>query len=193
MVPMVDVIEKILLFGTILFVFCSCTKDDEQVLYFLGDSMIANWDVESAFPNRITRNLGVDGLHVEGLRNTNISDMSAEVVALVGTNDLHGHMSDDELASYSDIYEKEICQIGGGRIFVISVLPTSDKDKNRIIEKFNKEMCQRLKQYMNVTFIDCHNAFLDEDGGIKEDLFRDGLHLNDYGYILLGNHVKPFL
>ena len=54
-------------------------------------------------------------------------------------------------------------------------------------------MCQRLKQYMNVTFIDCHNAFLDEDGGIKEDLFRDGLHLNDYGYILLGNHVKPFL
>ena len=186
-------IEKILLFWAILFVFCSCTKDDEQVLYFLGDSMIANWDVEAAFPNRITKNLGVDGLHVEGLRNANISDMSAEVVVLVGTNDLHGHMSDDELTSYSDIYEKEICQIGGGRIFVISVLPTSDKDKNRIIEKFNREMCQRLKQYMHVTFIDCHNAFLDEDGGIKEDLFRDGLHLNDYGYILLGNHVKPFL
>lgn len=186
-------IEKILLFCAILFVCCSCTKDDEQVLYFLGDSMIANWDVEAAFPNRITENLGVDGLHVEGLRNANISDMSAEVVVLVGTNDLHGHMSDDELTSYSDIYEKEICQIGGGRIFVISVLPTSDKDKNRIIETFNREMCQRLKQYMNVTFIDCHNAFLDEDGGIKEYLFRDGLHLNDYGYILLGNHVKPFL
>lgn len=186
-------IEKILLSWVMLFVLCSCCKDDEQVVYFLGDSMIANWDVEATFPNRITKNLGVDGLHVEGLRNVNISDISAGVVVLVGTNDLHGHMSDDELASYSDIYEKEICRIGGGRIFVISVLPTSDKDKNRIIEKFNKEMCQRLKQYMNVTFIDCHNAFLDEDCGIKEDLFRDGLHLNDYGYILLGNHVKPFL
>ncbi|MDE6152292.1 MAG: hypothetical protein K2G12_09960 [Prevotella sp.] len=187
-------IEKILLFWAILFVFCSCTKDDEQVLYFLGDSMIANWDVESTFPNRITKNLGVDGLHVEGLRNANISDMSAEVVVLVGTNDLHGHMSDDELTSYSDIYEKEICQIGGGRrIFVISVLPTSDKDKNRIIEKFNKEMCQRLKEHTDVIYVDCYDVFIDETGVLREDLSRDGLHLNDYGYILLGDRVKRFL
>ncbi|MDE5986419.1 MAG: hypothetical protein K2H16_03955 [Prevotella sp.] len=185
--------EKSLYVLYIVILLCSCSKDDEHVLYFLGDSMIANWDVEVTFPNRITKNLGVDGLHAEGLRNVNISDISSEVVVLVGTNDLHGHMSDEELAVYCDSYEKEICRIGGGRIFVISVLPSSDKDKNSIIEKFNKEMCQRLKQYMNVSFIDCYDAFSDEDGGIKEDLFRDGLHLNDYGYMLLGDQVKPFL
>lgn len=185
--------EMCLYILSILILLCSCSKNDEQVLYFVGDSMIANWDVEVAFPSRITKNLGVDGWHVEDLRNINISDMSAEVVVLVGTNDLHGHMADDDFVAYCDSYEKEICRIGGGRIFVISVLPTFNKDKNNIIDKFNRELCQRLKRYMNITFIDCHEAFVDEDSFIKEDLSRDGLHLNDYGYILLGDLIKPFL
>lgn len=185
--------SKILSILTLILLLCSCSNDNEQVLYFVGDSMIANWDVEAAFPNRITRNLGVDGCHIEEFSTIRISSKFDDVLVLIGTNDLYGNMSDEDITIYCNHYESHICQISNGRILVVSILPTSDKKKNNVIHRFNMEMKQRLKLHTNVVFIDCYNVFVDTDGLIKEDLTREGIHLNDYGYILLTDKVKNFL
>lgn len=176
-----------------LMLFCSCNKGEESVLYFVGDSMIANWDVEASFPNHVTKNLGRDSSHSSYLNSVSLPYKNADVVVLIGTNDLHGGISDAELSVYCEDYESKLCQIGGGRILVVSILPTSNKDKNNVICKFNKEICRRIEAHANMVFVDCYNVFMDDGGLIKEDLSRDGIHLNDYGYILLGDQIKPFL
>lgn len=155
--------------------------------------MIANWDVEMAFPNRITINRGIDGSQADILGMTYIPDSQSDVVILVGTNDLYGNMPDTDLNVYCDEYVSNVCRISGGRIFVISVLPTSYKDKNMTIHEFNAKLETRLKQHNNIIFVDCYNEFLNNDGLIKEDLTREGIHLNDYGYMLLTNTLKMFL
>ena len=52
--------RKILLVLIGVLCLCSCSNDDEAdtTLVFIGDSMIANWDVERYFPNRIVENRG---------------------------------------------------------------------------------------------------------------------------------------
>lgn len=185
--------EKGICLLTLLFLLCSCSKDNEQVLYFIGDSMIANWDVEASFPNYITKNLGKDGSQASYLGIVCIPDMESEVVVLIGTNDLYSNMSDTELTGYCEDYRNYLSQMDGKKILVVSVLPTSNNDKNNVIRKFNIEMAKRLKPYTHVMFVDCYSAFLDGKGKIREDLSRDGIHLNDYGYILLEDHIKPFL
>lgn len=187
------VLKNVLYLFSALILLCSCSKEDEKALYFVGDSMIANWDVETAFPNRVTRNFGQDGSHISYLDAVKVMDTNADVVVLIGTNDLHASLSEAELLDYCDTYEEKVSRIGGSRILVLSVLPTSDREKNSVINKFNDEMRQRLKEHTDVIYVDCYDVFIDETGVLREDLSRDGLHLNDYGYILLGDRVKRFL
>lgn len=178
---------------TILFLFCSCSKESERELCFIGDSMIANWDVEESFPNRITRNWGKDGSHADILGTIYIPDSQSDIVILVGINDLYSNMPNAELNTYCDKYANYVCRINAERIFLISILPTSDKDKNMTVYEFNAKMKIRLKQYDNIVFVNCYKEFLNNKGLIKEGLTRDGIHLNDYGYMLLTDNLKIFL
>ena len=54
----------------------SCQNYDksDNTIYFVGDSEIANWGVEASFPNRITRNLGHDGMRLRELCFMSIED-----------------------------------------------------------------------------------------------------------------------
>ena len=61
------------------------------------------------------------------------------------------------------------------------------------VYEFNAKMKIRLKQYDNIVFVNCYKEFLNNKGLIKEGLTRDGIHLNDYGYMLLTDNLKIFL
>lgn len=183
--------------GIILFIFISfflfaCSNEDECALYFIGDSMIANWDTESAFPNRITKNLGRDGRRIDDLYSVDISDISCEIVVLIGINDLDRQMTEEQKFLYCKKYEDVLSQLKFRRLWVISILPTYDMLKNRMIREINEGIRSNLNKYPNIIYIDCHNDFL-KDGVIRNDLSRDGIHLNDYGYLRLTASVKRYL
>ncbi len=170
---------------------CSCSKDDEADVkfVFIGDSMIANWDVERFFPNRIVENRGKDGIGIAEMTTLAQPNNEADAIVLIGTNDLKPSMTDDQIAAYILDYASAIEQLKYKRIVLISILPTSNEDKNQRIEKVNDGIREALSDRSNIVYVDCYDAFL-RGSVIKEELSREGLHLNDYGYILLTDIVK---
>ena len=171
----------------------ACEKDEsDEKLYFLGDSMVANWDVEASFPNRITENLGVDGIGIATLDASVVKDNHAASVVLIGTNDLSANMSEEKLTAYCEDYLRTIAGIPSGKVVLISVLPTNNKPKNEVIQAFNERVEKRIADYAKMVFVDCYQNFC-KDGVLRKDLERDGLHLNDYGYMILTDRVKEKL
>lgn len=175
-----------------VFLLCACNGDDEadRKMYFMGDSMVANWDVEACFPHRLTENMGMDGIGIAQLGHTPTEGQIA--VVLVGTNDLHGGMTEGQLSEYCEQYTKTIAGLGGAPTLVISVLPTSNNAKNETIVQFNQKVKSLLNRNPKITYIDCYETFC-KDGVLREELSRDGLHLNDYGYMILSDCVKEKL
>lgn len=183
------------------FLFCSvflsisiiygCNKEEsgDNIIYFVGDSQIANWDVESSFPNRITRNLGKDGAKLDYLKSINIPQENADIVFEIGTNDLNVNWDENQIKDYVGIFSKQIMSFSfNNKIYVLEVFPTSNIPKNNVIKIFNYELKRTLNLGNNVV-IDVYDA-LEEDGIIKTDLTRDGLHLNDYGYRVITREIK---
>ena len=52
-------------------------------------------------------------------------------------------------------------------------------------------MC--IRDSPNVKVIKCNEDLTGEDGLIRSDYTRGGLHLNDYGYVVLTNRLKDQL
>ena len=44
---------------------CSCDKDEDASVTFIGDSLIEKWDVRFYFPTMIVRNDGVGGSGID--------------------------------------------------------------------------------------------------------------------------------
>ena len=174
-----------------LAVFCvACNKDalSDNRMCFVGDSMIANWDVERFFPNRITENLGRDGIGLTELTSIRLDDAVADIILLIGTNDLLPGMTDDGVSGYVDKYLSAIKSFRGKRVLLISVLPTANKEKNNRIELFNKLVQERIND-PHLIYVDCYSSFL-RSGVLREEFSRDGLHINDYGYNMLTDILK---
>ena len=72
------------------------------------------------------------------------------------------------------------------------MLPTNDKKKNAYIKTFNKEISVRMQKYPKVKVVKCYEA-LQEEGMIRVDLTREGIHLNDYGYKILTDITRKKL
>jgi len=184
-------IKSILLLFCLVSLFDCTNETPEQSLVFVGDSQVHNWDVESSFPNRVTKNLGVNGASVYDFRYYNTHD--AEVVVELGSNDLKAGMTYPEIDDYCKDYVKVVSGFSQSKIVVLSVLPTSDIERNQSIMLFNKSAEEKFKLYSNVVYVDCYGSFVDKEGLLRNDLSRDGLHINDYGYILLSDMVKKSL
>lgn len=175
-----------------IFFLSSCSKgNNDFTLFFVGDSMVANWDVEASFPNRETRNWGKDGARVDYLNDVNLLDN--EVIMLIGTNDLRANMNGEQIQKYAEKYQNAVSAVSTGRIILLSVLPTGNADKNETIKTFNTIIEQWASLEPNIKYLNCYSKFLDENDLLKSDLTREGLHLNDYGYIILTDIVQSTL
>ena len=166
---------------------CQDVQND-QTVYFVGDSMIANWDVEASFPNKICKNIGRDGAGINYLNDIHTGD--GITIILIGTNDLKPSLDEKHLLLLFESYKEAILKITTKSIFLISILPTNDTKKNFVIQKFNTLLGNWATTNNQITFVDSYQQFLNEKGVISYDLTRDGIHLNDYGYIILTNQVK---
>lgn len=171
---------------------CNDNDDFDVSLCFVGDSMVANWDIEQSFPNRITENRGRDGIGISELREMSLIGDGKDVVVLIGTNDIRATMGEKDISMYVDEYFNAVTVLGGKRVFLLSVLPTADIDKNRRIERFNEQVAAKVSVSSKFVFINCYDTFL-QDEVLRVDLSRDGTHLNDYGYVLLSDKLKEKL
>lgn len=179
-------------FFALLTLLCSTACDsgtEDNMLCFVGDSIVARWDVGAFFPSRHTVNLGISGIGVERITAQAPQVKGREVVIIIGTNDL-GRIKEDGEDAYARRYVEILRSLGATRLYVFSILPRAFKgdaaDINTKIERVNTAILRQLEaQSMPyATYIDAYSDFMRQDH-YRNNYSYDGLHPAPHGYEVL--------
>jgi len=172
-------------------------------IVFIGNSITEGGDDWSAkFGISNVRNRGISGDVTDGVlkRLDEITFFKPKAVfILIGINDLfniyHHHQIPsaeyvgENILKITDIIHEKSPET---KIFVQTVLPTSeDYLKDNIIIVNNIIRALRPEKYYEV--IDLYGSFANDEELLREELTYDGVHLNDSGYALWVEIVKPVL
>jgi lysophospholipase L1-like esterase len=176
-----------------------------QKILFIGDSITDYWDVKgdgggaqgegnaawgqlnTAYNNKIT-NLGFSGDETQNviwrLQNGEFpTGLDAEyAVLLIGTNNRHGPIS--TAAGIGEII-KTIHENGPStKIILLAIFPrgTGNDDPNRLRNEAVNGIIKNYDGYFGTQYVDLGQYFVNADGSLKSDLFRDKLHLTAAGY-----------
>jgi lysophospholipase L1-like esterase len=79
-------------------------------------------------------------------------------------------------------------------IIVLSVFPTRGRfaDLNALVDTMNDRI-HGLATRRRCSFLNLHPALANRSGQLREDFTEDGLHLNESGYQILADRLRPHL
>ena len=187
---------KFLLLAFCVMIIGACDNmDNETDIAFIGDSLIARWDLETYFPVCKTQNLGLIGSGIEWLEQHQSTLIEQTAVVLTGTNDLK-HLDEISIDDYACQYIDAVIGLGAKKIILISILPKNSKSDspniNQLIMKLNQSIAAKVDDEKKIEYCDVYSAFLKE-GTLNMNLSYDGIHLNQYGYEILARNIKSHL
>ncbi len=174
----------------------SCSSDmPDQKIHFIGDSIIARWDIRQAFPSRLVSNSGFSGSGIMWVESHAGSFGNEDVVVLSGTND-NSQLSSSHRLDYAKRFVDTALSLSKGRIFIFSILPRDypgdREDINADIKAFNEILSELLADYPQLVFLDVYDSFKKGES-INIKYYSDGLHLNDAGYEILNAKLRHAL
>lgn len=176
----------VLLITALALLACRDEKRDGR-LCFVGDSIVARWDVAASFPSRRVENYGRSGAGIGYIESLAGDFAEKEIVVLIGTND-SPLMTDRLRKTYAERYIDAILALGASHIYLYSVLPRDfavDRDEiNDDILKFNGLIQTLAADIPSITYLNVYPDFL-RNGNINPQYYNDGLHLSPYGYEIL--------
>ncbi len=176
---------------------CGGDSDLNKVYSFVGDSLIARWDLSYFFPACLTRNDGVSGSGVQYLESLGGKYAGGRVVVLSGTNDLGLVPSGDEQA-YAERFVEAVSNLGAGRVIVISIPPRSrnwchnELDDNTRIRAMNASIAKECGTRPGFTYVDVFDLLM-RDGYLNGEYTHDGLHMSEQGYEIITKKIKDIL
>lgn len=181
-------LHEILVAFAVLFLLSSCSDDVKDArLDFVGDSIVARWDLAEYFPSRLVYNYGKSGAGIEYLESLAGRFAGRNVVVMIGTNNNYLFVEPDR-EDYARRYVDAITALDAKRVYLYSVLPrdfTSDRDDvNDDIAEFNAVVKRMVESMPAIVYMDVYDDFL-HDGKIDFQLYSDKLHLSPYGYEIL--------
>lgn len=185
--------SHIIIYLLSVLIFCSCNPDLDKktTLTFVGDSMIARWDLQRYFSSFITYNKGISGAGISYIESLAGKMSGKNIVVLIGTNDHSMITNDEDRKLYVRRYIDAINALGADNIYLYDVLPRDFRNDNaslnHAIESFNSEIEALIPDYPSIRYISVYDYFIDKNGHIIEEYFNDGLHLSDHGYTILSN------
>ena len=166
----------------------------EKRVVFFGDSITEGWAVDGKFfPGKPYVNRGIGGQTTAQLlvrfRQDVIGLRPTVVVILAGTNDLAENGGPTTLEAIEDNLQSmaELARLNGIRVVLASVLPArgypwrpglQPADK---ISALNRWIAAYSAQ-QHVVYLDYYSAMVDEKGGLRADLTKDGVHPTPAGY-----------
>lgn len=169
---------------------------------FLGDSHTEQFDFEHfGLPEIVNR--GITGDFTEGILlrlDEIIRSHPKKIFIEIGTNDIIEKVSEKDICKNYEriIYQitKEIPKTG---IYIQSIFPvsmegtflTSNKDINNRIIHVNEKL-KVLAEEHHLVYINLYDKF-SENNSLRNDLNSDGIHLNNKGYAIWAETIKPFL
>ena len=109
-----------------------------------------------------------------------------DVFILIGINDLNsGRKVETMEAGYRELLKRVRGKRPDLRIHVQSVLPTRGayEKRNASVRDFNERL-KKLATELGCSFIDLHALMCDQNGLLKSEFTRDGLHLTEPAYLI---------
>lgn len=183
-------------------------QNDENIVFY-GDSITNKYDIENFFPSNNIINSGISGDEASDLIERINDDVykynPSKVFILIGINDLnHGVDKDEILNNIQEVITGIKINRKLAKIYVQSIYPINkdymkEKDygfneelTNDDIIDLNKkieELCKKNK----ITYIDVYDSLLDEDGNLNREYSKEGLHLNDVGYLKVSETLSKYI
>lgn len=204
------IILLVIFIGTSHKVYAISDKQEEKVkkfnqtenIVFLGDSLFDLYKTEYIFDDLPIVNSGIAGNTTSDI----LSDMEnriykynpTRVFLLIGINDFYGSkdkLPKEELIDTITNRTNEIIDnIKKNRpkckIYLVSLLPINDNLLPQATPEFDREVINEINFNLRttyeddkmLTYIDANSKLQDENGLLREEYTREGLHLNDLGY-----------
>jgi hypothetical protein len=165
----------------------------QQKIIFAGDSAAGrcNWSSYFGFP---IENRGVDGLETFQLVNSIqdiVSSKPNKVFITIGGNNVFNRHESLVAGDVDMIIAKIRMTSPSTQIFFHSILPVKTDALNGTIERCNDQV-QAVCNSRGVRFISIYSLFKNSTTVINLKYYAsDGIHLNDAGYQLWANTIRP--
>jgi len=168
-------------------------------IVFLGNSITEGGkDWNEKFGIVGISNRGISGDSTDGViaRLNEIIHFSPKAIfLLIGINDIYNDLtpSTDYIANNILKIIKRINQeLPETKIFLQTILPVEKevyKEKIIAVNGIIKSFVSQSK----FEIIDLYSIFVNDEGKMKQELSYDGVHLNDKGYSVWVDHIKPIV
>lgn len=167
---------------------------------FVGSSSIRMWKLDQSFPKFKTINRGFGGSEIADsihfAERIILKHQPAVVLLYAGDNDIaHGKSAKTVTADFRKFVSVVRKKLPDTRIAFIAIKPSIKRwnlaDEIRQANKAIAAICAADKQ---MDYVDIFEPMLGKDGKPRPELFlKDGLHLNEQGYKIWADAIRPLL
>lgn len=196
LVPMVRSVVKDRMGATRRHHFATVPVPPRRVL-FLGDSITEAGLWPDLFPELPTSNRGIGGEGTYDLLerlDQAVNDPIA-INLLIGTNDLHGPRELRDLRGIAARTDEIVARLRelapDATLLVNGLLPRTRLLRSQLLTL--NEWYTASAERHGATYVDLWPAFADENGEVRPELSRDGLHLTPAGYLAWAEVLRPHL
>ncbi|RFC45725.1 MAG: Lysophospholipase L1 [Verrucomicrobia bacterium] len=183
---------------------CEAVLATRPELVFLGDSITARWPqdvLEARFGKHRPSNLGIGGDWIQNVlwrvQNGTLDKAAPKVIVmLIGTNNLTGKCTPEEIAAnIGGLIQAIQTKTAQSKILLLGILPrgVSTKDEiNASIRQTNAKIAA-LSDQKHVFYLDVGDKLVEPDGTISPTVMPDKLHVAGPGYIRWLEAMQPTL
>lgn len=168
---------------------------DTNAIIFLGTSLTQNFPLQLAFNNNDIKNAGLAWSQTKHtlLQIQQLAKKKPRKVFLeTGINDFERYVNPDKVfGNFIKIAETLTTVSQRSKLYVQSILPTSNPGLNATIVAYNKRVNNYCRQH-RITFINLYPLFLKGDK-IDPALTVDGVHLSVEGYSAWKKSIKFYV
>ena len=169
-------------------------------ILFLGSSSIRGWDLEKWFPDMDALNRGYGGSYISDsifyADQIVLPYQPRAVVFYAGDNDLAAGKNPEQV--FNDY--KEMAAIIGRNLpetdfIFVAIKPSIARfnliENIRLVNGWIEEYCEGNPHFL---YLDIDTPMIGPDGKPRPELFKeDGLHMNDAGYKIWSDLLRPML
>ena len=171
----------------------------------LGDSMMAYFPTKAFKLDDDMYNLGIPGDTTTGVldRIDQVIRLNPDIIILnIGLNDfvLTKLSHQESLDNILDIRHQLLEGCPHTEVFVTSLTPINQKDFQDQVYLLNRDPKDAIKLNDNLSkviddkhFLNIYNDLIDQEGKLKLEFTRDGIHLNQKGYQIYYERFKKLV
>lgn len=179
----------------------SISAPPKKAVLFVGSSSFRMWkDVQSAFPETKVINRGFGGSTLEDVINhmdkVIFPYQAKQIVIYCGENDIaSGETPQTVLERFDKLFTAIRERQPRVPIVFVSMKPSPSREKFRdAFIQGNSLIREYLAGKKNTVYVDVFTRMLDDTGKPKSDIFlKDDLHMNEKGYAIWTEALKPVL